>query len=206
MVQLPPTTIYANLMEEAKARIAAVDAAINGRLGLPDMIIEEFAYLQLRLLCEIVALGCLLAHGDFTQAQLNKLRGEYDADTIIKTLENLNPTFYPIPVKMTIRSPSLGDPGEVHLDEVPDGSFLTKAELLALYGRTGNWLHRGKLKQLESRPPYTGIDLPRVKEYAAKIVRLLEQHRIRSPDNKKHWLCALSGPDGKIMMAFAQSP
>jgi hypothetical protein len=204
--RLPPITIYANLMEEAKARIAAIDAAINRRLSLPDMIVEEFAYLQLRLLCEIVALKCLIAHGDFTQEKLNKLRDEYDADTIIKKLAALNSTFYPIPVRMTVRSPSPGDPGEVRLDAVPDGAFLTKAELLALYGRTGNYLHRGKLRKLDSRPPYTGINLPRVTEWAAKVVRLLEQHRIRSPDNKKHWLCAISGPDGKVMMAFAQSP
>ena len=39
---LPPITIYANLMEEAKARIEVIDAAIGGRLALPDMIMEEF--------------------------------------------------------------------------------------------------------------------------------------------------------------------
>lgn len=109
-------------------------------------------------------------------------------------------------MRMTIRNPSPGDPGEVRLDEVPEGTFLTKAELLVLYGRTGNYLHRGKLKKLESRPPYTSIDMPRVIEWGHKIVRLIEQHRIRSPDNLQHWLCAISGPDGKVMMAYAQSP
>jgi hypothetical protein len=33
--QLSPMTIYANLMEEAKGRVGAIDAAINGRLLLP---------------------------------------------------------------------------------------------------------------------------------------------------------------------------
>jgi hypothetical protein len=107
---------------------------------------------------------------------------------------------------MTIRSPSPGDPGEIRLDPVPDGSFLTKDQLLSLYGRTGNYLHRGKLKQLESRPPYTGVDMPRVTEWAKKLLGLIDQHRIRSPDNLRHWICALKGPDGKVMMAYAQSP
>ena len=31
-------------MEEAKARIEVIDAAIGGRLALPDMIMEEFVY------------------------------------------------------------------------------------------------------------------------------------------------------------------
>jgi hypothetical protein len=203
---LPPITIYANLMEEARTRIESIDAAIRGKLALPDMILEEFCYLQLRLLCEVTALACLVAHGDFTQSSLSPLRDQYDADAIIKKLETLNPTFYPIPTRMTVRPPSLGDAGEVQLEEVPEGTFLNKAELLTLYGRTGNYLHRGKLRKLQSRPPYVGVDLPRATAWTAKILRLLDQHRIRSPDNKKHWLCALKGPDGKVMMAFAQSP
>jgi hypothetical protein len=79
-------TVYANLMEEARYRVEAMDAALSGKIPLPDMILEEFIYLQIRLLCEIVALGCLVAHGDFTQDQITKLRDEYDADTIIKNL------------------------------------------------------------------------------------------------------------------------
>jgi hypothetical protein len=204
--KLPPMTIYANLMEEARYRIEAMDAALGGRLALLDMILEEFVYLQIRLLCEIVALGCLIAHGDFTQEQLTKLCNEYDADTIIKNLAALNPTFFPIPIRMTIRSPSPGDPGEVRLDDPPADSFLTKDELLSLYGRTGNYLHRGKLKQLASRPPYAAVDMSQVTIWAKKVLGLLDQHRIRSPDNLQHWLCALKGPDGKVMMAVAQSP
>jgi hypothetical protein len=137
---------------------------------------------------------------------LKKLHNEYDADIIIKALGDLNPTFYPIPVKMTVTPATPGNPGGVALAEVPEGTFLTKDELLTLYGRTGNYLHRGKLRRLQSRPPYTGVDLPYATGWAAKIVRLLEQHRIRSPDNRRHWLCAMSGPDGKVMMAYAQSP
>jgi hypothetical protein len=84
--KLPPMTIYANLMEEARYRVEAMDAALGGRIPLPDMILEEFIYLQIRLLCEITAIGCLVAHGDFTEDQITKLRDEYDADKIIKSL------------------------------------------------------------------------------------------------------------------------
>jgi hypothetical protein len=194
-------------MEEARFRIEAMDAALSGRLLLPDMILEEFVYLQIRLLCEIVALGCLVAHGDFTQDQLTKLRNAYDADTIIKNLAALNPTFFPRPIVMTVRPASPSEPkGAVQLEAVPEGSFLTKDELLTLYGRTGNYLHRGKLKQLDSRPPYTAVDMPRATASARKVLGLLNQHHIRSPDNLRHWLCALKGPDGKVMLAQAESP
>jgi hypothetical protein len=205
--KLPPMTIYANLMEEARYRIEAMDAALSGRLPLPDMILEEFIYLQIRLLCEIVALGCLIAPGDFTQDQLTKLRDEYDADKIIKTLAPLSATFFPEPIRISVGPPSPTDPkGSVHIDLAPAGSFLTKDELLSLYGRTGNYLHRGKLKRLESRPPYSAVDLGSATAYAKKTLGLLDQHRIRSLDNLRHWYCALKGPDGKVLVFDTLSP
>jgi hypothetical protein len=205
--KLAPRTIYANLMEEARFRVEAMNAGLSGRLPLPDMILEEFIYLQIRLLCEIVALGCLIAHGDFTQDQLTKLRDEYDADKIIKALAPLNATFFPEAVRITVRPPQPTEPlGSVHIDLAPEGSFLTKDELLSLYGRTGNYLHRGKLKRLESRPPYTAVDLATATAYAKKTLGLLDQHRIRSPDNLRHWYCAIKGQDGKVWVFDTLAP
>jgi hypothetical protein len=51
--------IYSLLMQEAKARLFATDAALEGRTGLPNAMICEFCFLQLRMLCELIALGCL---------------------------------------------------------------------------------------------------------------------------------------------------
>jgi hypothetical protein len=205
--KLPPMTVYANLMEEARFRIEAMNAGLGGRLPLPDMILEEFMYLQIRLLCEIVALGCLVAHGELTQDQIGKLRNEYDADTIIKSLASLSATSFPEAIRIIPKPPSARDPkGSVHIDVAPSGSFLSKEELLSLYGRTGNYLHRGKLKKLESRPPYTAVNLADAKEYGQKTVGLLDQHRIRSPDNLRHWYCAIKGPDGKVMMFDTVAP
>ena len=200
-------TIYANLMEEARYRVEGMDAALSGRLPLPDIILEEFIYLQIRLLCEIIAFGCLVAHGDFTQDQIVKLHDEYDADKIIKNLAPLSATFFPEPIRINIIPPSCHDPkGSVRIDPAPAESFLTKDELLSLYGRTGNYLHRGKLKRLQSRPPYKAVDLSSAKISAKKTLALLDQHRIRSPDNLRHWYCALKGPDGKVLMFDTLSP
>jgi hypothetical protein len=204
---LPPMTIYANLMDEARHRIEAMNAALSGRLPLPDMILEEFIYLQIRLLCEIVGLGCLIAHGDFTQLDLKKLHDEYDADRIIKTLTPLSATFFPEPIRINVGRRTVLDLNEsVLIGEAPAGSYLTKDEFLKLYGLTGNYLHRGKLKRLESRPPYAAVNLAKATAFAKKMLGLMEQHRIRSPDNLRHWYCALKGPDGKVMMFDTLSP
>src|SRR5216683_4237681 len=98
--QLDAPELYAGLMEEAKARIALVVALIDGKVtteGTPlsAPILREFGFLQLRLLCEVVALGCLIAHGDIKATQTSRVRKMWEADRIIAKLEDLHPDFYP---------------------------------------------------------------------------------------------------------------
>jgi hypothetical protein len=91
--QLEASNLYADLLEEAKIRIFSIDAAINGRTALPAPLVREYSYLQLRMLCELIALGCLTAHGEIKATQAAKLQKEYAADEIIKRLEDLHPNF-----------------------------------------------------------------------------------------------------------------
>jgi hypothetical protein len=72
---------YSWLMDEAKQRLSAVDTALAGQTGLPNGAIIEFCFLQLRMLCELIALGCLTAHGDL---QAGKLKKSHKADQIIR--------------------------------------------------------------------------------------------------------------------------
>lgn len=68
--KLEAASLYADLMNEVKVRIAAIDAGTGGLLGaLPAPIVQEHCYLQLRMCCELIALGCLVAHGDITCRQ-----------------------------------------------------------------------------------------------------------------------------------------
>jgi hypothetical protein len=74
------------------------------------------------MLCELAALGCLVAHGDITQTRYFR-KEAYKADDILRRLDRLHPEFYPVPVK-----PTFG-PGSVHVDPI-DGGFLSKPELI----------------------------------------------------------------------------
>jgi hypothetical protein len=86
--------IYAGLMDEIKARISWIDAAIDQTSKWPDRVaVYEFSYLQLRMVCESIALGCLIAHGDVGIA--NKLKTQYAADKIIAELGKLHPDVLP---------------------------------------------------------------------------------------------------------------
>ncbi len=61
-------SLYAGLMEEALIRISAMDHGTTNKTGLASPFVQEFCYLQLRKLTEIVAIACLVAHGDIKEA------------------------------------------------------------------------------------------------------------------------------------------
>jgi hypothetical protein len=91
--QMASIQLYADLLGEAKIRIGIINHFITGKAELPGPLIRESGFLQLRMLCEFIALGCLVAHGDITRR--TKLRKEWSAYRIIEALENLHQDFYP---------------------------------------------------------------------------------------------------------------
>jgi hypothetical protein len=48
---------YATLMEEAKQRIGWLNVLLSGKIPLPNAATQEFGFLQLRIICELIALG-----------------------------------------------------------------------------------------------------------------------------------------------------
>lgn len=206
--QREASTLYAALLEEAKLRLTSIETAIIGRTGLHPWIVREFCYLQLRMLCELIALGCLVAHGEIKAAQAAKLQKEFAANKIITQLEALHPNFYSHAIKLTVTPRTLDNPGHVHFDRLESG-FLTKAELIELYGKSGDRLHRGTAKKLAASlrqtqaPNYSDIVT-----WTNKIIALLNQHHIASFDNLSHFICMLKrAEDGdRAAVAIALSP
>ena len=166
-------TLYANLMDEVKVRINCIDQAVQGRTGFPVPVVREFCYLQLRLLCELIALSCLVAHGDIKRLQSHHTGRAYSADDILKKITELRPHFYPFACRQ------IKEDGLMHLVAI-DPSPLSKGDLLALYGKTHKFLHRGSLKKLlsSSTPIDMSINLPEIVGWAQRINDLLSVHTI----------------------------
>jgi hypothetical protein len=195
-------TIYAGLLDEARNRLLSINFLLTGQPPLPPGFVAEFGYLQLRMLCEVVAIGCLVAHGDIEATKHKKLQREYAADHIMKHLEKLHQNFYPFPVTVTFA------PGHVHIERVESG-YLTKKELINLYHECGDFLHRGSLEKLQSTAnPKQDPEVSRVLEWLKKFEVLLRQHHIASITNRAHLLCFLSHEqaNGNSFVALAQSP
>lgn len=74
---------YANLMASIKSRQSILRDLISNPRRYPELIVMELAQLQIRMISETLALGCLVAHGDIKATRSGKLTKTYKADYII---------------------------------------------------------------------------------------------------------------------------
>lgn len=198
---LEAVSLYTALMEETKARALSINTLTNAPHGLPPPLVREYSFLQLRMICELIALGCLVAHGDLGAAKSKALQKAYKADEILKSLEALHPNFYPVPGK-----PVFGDK-RLHLDDYDD-DFLTKPELIALYGKCGDVLHKGSLRRLITPKSPVQHSFPEVTKWGQKILNLLSVHTISRVGGNFHLLTFLSAQQkgGNVLVVVAESP
>jgi hypothetical protein len=129
--------LYANLMEEVKVRFDCVNHAAQGHTGLPAPIVADFLYQQIRFLCELIALSCLVAHGDMAELQ-SRLGRSYSADEILDRMSHLRAHFYPVAVKQTLRQLS-GQQRHYDLTGISP-SPLSRTELLKIYGSINTYI------------------------------------------------------------------
>jgi hypothetical protein len=160
--------IYARLLDEARNRLNSIPT-IRRELGpwVPTYVTDESAYVQLRMVCELIAIGCLVAHGDIPVTRVGKLLSTKYPTVIMLEMEKLHPDFYPIPFDQD---------GET-FTELKTG-FLTKPDLLALYDECGDALHRGTLKKVirgHTKLP----QFERIMKWVNLTTRLIFRHNIR---------------------------
>jgi hypothetical protein len=193
--------LYLSIMEEVKIRAYSINTATNVPNGLPPPLIREYCFLQLRMLCELVALGCLVAHGDITATQTKSFRKAYKADEILRDLEKLHPTFYPVPVAPVRTATGW------HLEKY-ESDYLTKPELLTLYGKCGSVLHKGSLRNLIRPKSPTQTNFPDINMWGQKMLNLLSAHRISRVGSAFHFLTFLEVEDrgGNVQVSIAESP
>jgi hypothetical protein len=199
-------TLYANLMEEVKVRFDVINHGALGRTGLAAPFVREFLYLQIRILCELIALGCLVAHGDMAILKSHKIGRSYSADEILDRMTSLRPHFYPTPMKeKSVKS--IDGLRRLHDLEAVNPSPLPKEELLAIHGKTHKHLHRGSLKKLLSAdtPLDLNINVPEIITQAQKMSDLLAHHLIAINEHQLI-VCLLKNPmqNDRVQVVTAQ--
>jgi hypothetical protein len=194
--------LYQNLMREIKVRLDSMTTLTSSKIALPVKLAQEYCWLQIRMVCELIALGCLVAHGDITKS--NKFTKTYQADKIMNALENLHPSFFPIPVKRTRTETPIG----WHLEPLKS-DFLTKSEFLKLYNqRCGHELHRGSLKTIltKAKVMVPAGDIGEIQSWITKIMKLLDHHSILFLGSREGIVCQMSNSNnGDVQAVFIQT-
>jgi hypothetical protein len=167
---------YCELMGRIKTRVALISDILKDKRSLPDFCIAELVQLQVRMICEILAIGCLVAHRDLEGVRSVRLTGAYQADFIMNALEKLHPRFYPRPTRQFLKN---GVPYKI--EDIKEG-FLTKAELLKRYHEAAAFLHVGSVTDFLTQKPKT-VDLTALSAWITKLITLLNQHSIYLADS-----------------------
>jgi hypothetical protein len=184
---------YARLMEEIKRRHFVISQVFNQTIPMPQMAAFEFCYLQLRKICEVFALGCLAAHGDIPGVRSKLLQKTYSADQIMKQLTQIHPQFYPVPSKQIVDQVTQKP---IEVTPIATG-FLTKDELVTLYGECGNYLHRGTIRQLLGKWKPTP-DFEKITLWGSKLVALLSHHQIQTNQSDLQIWFLMHAEDGNV--------
>lgn len=181
---------YLPLMHELAIRIDLVAQACDGVLSLTPPYAREFAYLQFRRICELIALGCLYLHGDLPGTQLKTTKKEWHAERIMKLLYRAHPHAFP----QSVDRIKTEDGWHIQANSKPDA--LTYSEFRKLYSECGEVLHRGTISTVQPGAFFTEADYVKVTDWQRKIVALMNEHLIGRAVGNSFYLISLRTDSG----------
>ncbi len=168
---------YAHLqvLFEINARLQIIESV--KQINAPFGIAREICYLQLRHICELVAIGSVIVQGDYTSSP--DFTGEYAPSKVFKSLDKHYPGSFPQTLVIEKGENGIQFKCNVSRNE------MTRKEMEELWGRTGNFLHRLKLKNFFREETELNI-WPEIDQHTAKLKALLNPMLLRCT-NRKSW-------------------
>lgn len=190
---------YFHLFWEAVNRANFAGELLKKETDVPRPLINEIVFLQFRKICELIALGSLFLHGDIKQTQ--GISGDWNADLIVRKLSRLHPSFFPKSATLSFLQGSNGKTDiAIELDTAENA--LTQPELLTLYRKCGEVLHRGKLVGLDLRGGFKEPDLAPSLLWLKKIAALLNGHVVSRANGAGYYFFDANDAEGKPACAI----
>jgi len=190
---------YCSHLEEIKWRSTAIEEIINKKISHGKEILDyEFCAIQLRKILELIIFSTLIAHKDLYSSTYKNFRKHWNTKDLLENLEQINPDFYPIPMKFDSQDPTTK---VKHFGNVEDG-YLLKEEIIELYDYCGGIIH--------TRNPFrTGSSTIHIRnsvtEWLQRIKNLLSLHRIQLTNSESVWVVVMTHPeDGKVHTLVAE--
>jgi hypothetical protein len=166
--------LYLHCMVEVKERLHMV-AELLGAPFAP-LFVQELCHLQLRHICELIAIACLAAQGDYeTQRSFTE---SYKPPEIFRSLRKLYPDFFPEPVERVVRHLDDGRRHH-HIERFHIHDAYSENDVSTLWSTSGDHLHRASVNKylrttFVNRPP----DLDPIYRHLEGIAKLLNHHTI----------------------------
>lgn len=166
----PNGPLYCHLMEYIKWRVDSIHVTLrlakSKKHYLDNRLAAEYCMLQLRMCCELLAIGCIAIHTDVPQT--TRLQKMWNADSIMKTFNTLKPEFFPQGIGDKLESDG------VWQQQAAKGA-MTKAEFLRSYNLFGSLLHSGSFSVYKTASVKT-YDFSMLEEFLRKFSKLLSTH------------------------------
>lgn len=188
---------YIRCMDEIKLRDQVIESFLTGKLHTGQRMTNiELVCLQFRKIGEIIMLSALCAHKkDFLKVRTS-IEKEQNPIAIRKTLDKINPDFYPIPFEIIVEKST----GKQKNERVTSG-YLAKDECVSLIGRCGGILHG--FNPYNDEKVFKEIEAVENKfpEWQTKVRRLLKTHEIKlSGTSKQLWVYMAYGPKRQVLV------
>ncbi len=196
--------LYCAIMEELKARVQTMGEIAHG-IRRPtssahhrhNVFFFEGLYLQLRKVCELLAIAVLTAQTLDERFQKANLLAEYRADKLFKAVSRINPVCFPRPIQG-----GNWKPGATQLVWEHPPVFTAK-DITSLYNTCDERMHAGKLRDfLRGRKTDLRQDL--VKEWVEKLMTGLANHIIALPEAGRSMIVQMvDSENGQVNCRFA---
>ncbi|GEA02979.1 hypothetical protein KUL17_18760 [Alteromonas sp. KUL17] len=190
---------YAECMEEIKKRTEVIRAFLDGRCNaLYKQTTAESICLQVRKILELIALASLVANKEEYAKVRANFSKDWHAKRILKSVEEINPKFYPSPSTQIIDKVT----GKVLEVKAIKSGFLTRKDFENIYDRCGGLLH--------AQNPFAAtkdIDnfLKIVPSWLEKIKTLLNHHQAQLvQDDLQFWVVMQSKTEGRVQVTLFQ--
>jgi hypothetical protein len=196
--------LYITFMEHIILRLGSIADSLSEVRANPTHADNwrnaEFCYLQIRKVCEYLALSVLVAHDLYRDTSVQRLAKDWHAAEIFSKLLGLNP--YAFPIATVVKFDHDG-PGRHHIE--PTSPVLDSADLDRIYGVCGDRLYAGTLKRILASkvPPYS---FEEIADWRNKLVLTLNNHMVRLPHIASILLVTMRHEDDqKVHCAFADA-
>jgi hypothetical protein len=187
--------MYIFCMEEIKKRIYIISQFLEKKATTSQPITDvEFLCLQFRKVLEFIALSSLSANREKYEEIRSNFKTDWHAERIMKKIEEINPNFYPCPIKQILDKEIEGR--VIRIEAITDG-FLTREDFSNVYNECSGFLHA--YNPYSSKFQKLSVQRDNFKLWKEVIIKLLNHHQIQLIDDPRQlWVLMKSVDDGKV--------